>query len=358
MSSSNFDVLKNAAEPGFIVAAFTIGSLINRRRTYRDDEEKRLISPNQSPPLEPSSPVLDHCESRVQRRPTQHLNIFSRFLRAFPFLVEIWYWNLTYWVYQLLRAFSARMIAGNMDIFLRAQNHALSILSFEQTLGIAIEQPLQAYILKHHPDIMAAFARIYYSHICLGIVFIIYTYTYFAPSTFQQIRRTIALNNYIAFVILTTWRCMPPRLLPEQYGFIDVLHGGSHGGSAWTSNRFQLTIAAMPSLHFGTSLFLAVTIVRFSPHKPLRMLAPFWPVAMLLTIVSTANHFLLDAAVGACVPLLGWRYNRVMLRLKPIQDCVLNFLNIEYPADPYGREVDHPQRGTKAPTRQSGRFID
>ncbi|KAM0284301.1 hypothetical protein ACHAQH_002095 [Verticillium albo-atrum] len=351
MSSSNFGALKNVTEPGFIVAAFAVGTLINRRRTQRSDEEKRLVSPTQTPPLEPSSPILDNAGHHQQHRCTQHLNLFSRFLRAFPFLVEIW-------IYQLMRAFSARMIAGNKDIFMRAQSHALSILSFEQTLGIAIEQPLQAYILKNHPDIMAIFARIYYSHICLGIVFIIYIYTFLAPSIFQRTRRTIALNNYIAFVILTTWRCMPPRLLPEEHGFVDVLHGGSHGGSAWTSNRFQLTIAAMPSLHFGTSLFLAITIVRFSPHKPLRMLAPFWPIAMLLTIVSTANHFLLDAAVGACVPLLGWRYNRVLLRLKPIQDCVLQFLSIEYPADPYGREVGPPQKGTLMSMRESGRFVD
>lgn len=186
---------------------------------------------------------------------------------------------------------------------------------------------------------MAVLARIYYSHICLGICFLIYTYTYCAPSTYRRIRRTIAVNNAIAFCILTLWRCMPPRLLPEEHGFVDVLHGGSHGGSAWTSNRFQLTIAAMPSLHFGTSLYLAVCIVRFSPHAWLRAVAPLWPAAMLVTILATANHFILDAAVGMCIPALGWRLHRAAMVLLPVQDRMCAWLGIRYPEDPYGREA-------------------
>jgi len=41
-----------------------------------------------------------------------------------------------------------------------------------------------------------------------------------------------------------------------------------------------------------------------------------------ITIVATANHFLTDAFIGALVPLLGWRINRVVLVLKPIQDYI------------------------------------
>lgn len=170
---------------------------------------------------------------------------------------------------------------------------------------------------------MNVLAQVYYSHISLGIVFIIYIYTVLPPPTFQRIRRTIAVDNAIAFIIITLWRCMPPRMLPEEYGFVDVLHGGAKGGSAWTHNKFQLTIAAMPSLHFGTAAFIAWTLTRFSPHRWLRVVAPLWPTMMLLTILATANHFILDAMVGSLVPVLGWRFNRSVLVLMPIQDFVL-----------------------------------
>lgn len=167
---------------------------------------------------------------------------------------------------------------------------------------------------------MPILGKIYYSHISVGVCFIVYTYTYLPPSLFQRIRRTIAIDNYLALIVVTLWRCYPPRLLPEEYGFVDVLHKDTGGGNAWTNNRFQLTIAAMPSLHFGTALFFAVCLCRFSPHRAVRALAPLWPAAMLVTIVATANHFLMDAIVGAFVPLLGWRINELMLLLYPIQN--------------------------------------
>lgn len=231
-------------------------------------------------------------------------------------------------VYQLLRALSARMIAGNQPVFDRARTHALQVLSLEQFLGIDIELALQRNILASCPSLMSLLARVYYSHICIGVMFIVYTYTYLPRPTFQRIRRTIAADNAIAFVVITLWRCSPPRLLPSEYGYLDILHGGGGtqvgGGSAWTQNKFQLTIAAMPSLHFGTALFLAVCLWRFSPHGLIRAVAPVWPAAMLLTILATANHFVMDAVVGAVIPLLGWRYVQgYVARLGELQEWVL-----------------------------------
>lgn len=216
------------------------------------------------------------------------------------------------------------MIAGNEAIFARAQGHALSILALEHVLGVDVELGFQQYVLQRHPWLMPLLANVYYAHISLGVCFIVYTYTVLPPATFQRIRRTIALDNALAFVVVTLWRCYPPRLLPPEYGFVDVLHTKARGVSVWNNNRFQLTIAAMPSLHFGTALFLAISISRFSPHRPLRILAPLWPAAMLVTIVATANHFLTDAVVGAVIPFIGWRYNHVLLKLKPFHDCVFS----------------------------------
>ncbi|KAG8355964.1 hypothetical protein FVEN_g6133 [Fusarium venenatum] len=316
---------KNVVEPVFIVLAFTAGCLINRRKdtqvAYNESSEdvetgQRYID---SPSLKPA---LLQNERPVRKAPNLFFVFLSRFFNKFPFLIEIWYWNLTYWIYQGLRAVSARTIAGNEDIFDRARDHALQILRLESFFGLNIEQRFQAYMMSEQQWLMTILAKIYYSHISVGILFLIYIYTYLPPSTFQRIRRTIAVDNAIAFVIVTLWRCSPPRLLPPEYGFIDVLHSKAGGSNVWNNNRFQLTIAAMPSLHFGTSLFFAVCMCRFSPHRFMRIVAPLWPAAMLITIVATANHFLTDAFIGALVPLLGWRINQAVLILKPIQDFV------------------------------------
>ncbi|KAK7414670.1 hypothetical protein QQX98_006527 [Neonectria punicea] len=338
-------IFKNVIEPSLIVLLFTAGCLVNRRRgnqslpqeTLHDDLETGDRYADSSPPLKPT--VL-HSENPVRKSPNVLFRLLSRFFNAYPFLVEIWYWNMTYWIYQLLRAFSARMIAGNEAIFIRARDHALQILAFEHFLGIDIEQRFQAYIMNEQAWLMPILANVYYSHISVGVGFIVYVYTFLPTSTFQRVRRTIAADNVIAFVIVTLWRCSPPRLLPKEYGYIDILHSKPGGQNAWNNNRFQLTIAAMPSLHFGTALFFAVTLCRFSPHRPLRLIAPLWPTAMLITITATANHFLTDAAVGAMIPFLGWRINEIVLILKPIQDWVfaplLNRLDL---VDPKARVV-------------------
>ncbi|KAJ4015048.1 hypothetical protein NW752_006504 [Fusarium irregulare] len=317
---------KNVVEPVFIILAFTAGCLINRRRdtqvSYNESSEdvengQRYVD---SPPLKPA--LLPQSERPTRKAPNFLFVLLSRFFNTFPFLIEIWYWNLTYWIYQGLRAVSARTIAGNEAVFNRARDHALQILFVESIFGLDIEQRFQSYMMHQQSWLMPILAKVYYSHISVGILFLIYVYTYLPPSTFQRIRRTIAADNAIAFVIVTFWRCSPPRLLPPEYGFVDVLHSKAGGSNVWNNNRFQLTIAAMPSLHFGTALFFAVCICKFSPHRFMRLLAPLWPTAMLITIVATANHFLMDAFIGALVPLLGWRMNEIILILKPIQDFV------------------------------------
>lgn len=181
-------------------------------------------------------------------------------------------------------------------------------------------------------------ARIYYSHIVLGVVFLVYSYTFLPRGQYQGIRRTIALENVIAFVIITAWRCTPPRLLPEEFGFLDVLHNSSES-TTWTQNKFQLTIAAMPSLHFANSLFIGFCLLRYSPHLILRCIAPLWPMMMGLTIVATANHYILDAIVGSCVLLMACRANRVMLLLLPVENFILRLIRLEKPEDDCSRSL-------------------
>ncbi|EGR44606.1 uncharacterized protein TRIREDRAFT_124056 [Trichoderma reesei QM6a] len=342
-------LFKNVIEPAAIVLVFTAGTILNRRRTklpssssssshhtvrdvetlpeYTSSVEKKKTD---SIPLSASSSSASSSsltESAAQRRKKRQrgskllaFRVLSWICATFPFLKEIWYWLLTYWIYQLSRAFSARIIAPHPQIYLLAKHHALQLLAIEQTLHIDIEQPLQSYILTHFPKLMPILRHIYQSHIIVGVVFIVYTYTVLPAPLFRRIRRTIAMDNLIAFVVISLWRCYPPRMLPPEFGFVDILHASKQ--TVWTDNRFRLTIAAMPSLHFGTSLFFAVCLARFSPHVLVRVLAPLWPLAMFVTVVATANHFVLDLVAGAVVPLLGWRWNRALLVLERVQEWV------------------------------------
>lgn len=119
----------------------------------------------------------------------------------------------------------------------------------------------------------------------------------------------------------------------------------------------------MPSLHFGYSLLIGVSIAtlplapqhrrsktlilpffnRAHPNLAPRVRLPSWsrlglvflgflyPTLILIAIVSTANHFILDAVAGAVVCGVGWYGNRILLNLLPLEDYFLWLVRIHKP---------------------------
>ncbi|GME43832.1 hypothetical protein GTA08_BOTSDO04135 [Neofusicoccum parvum] len=309
----------------------------------------------------------------------------SRLLQKFPFLVEAWYWALIYWVYQLGRAFSAlTLVEGTVNV---ARKHALQLIHIEQKLHIFWELDVQHFFMQY-PTLMTWINRIYsFIHIPGTILFLVGLY-YFTttsnrlterkpgksidgspagPALYEARRRTMAVCNLIAFIVFTLWPCMPPRLLSDKnvkgpigdearsFGFVDTVHGEGGESSVWTQNKFCNQYAAMPSLHFGYSLLIGLTIltiplaphhrrsrtVRLSNSLRLRLPSPrrllcvavgvAYPLTILVAIVATANHFVLDAVAGAVVCGLAWTGNRVLLNLLPLEDYFLWCVRIHKP---------------------------
>ena len=193
------------------------------------------------------------------------------------------------------------------------------------------------------------------------------------PNLYAARRRTMAVCNLLAFIVFTLWPCMPPRLLSDpnvpgkigeearSYGFVDTVHSAKGETSYWTTNKWCNQYAAMPSLHFGYSLLIGMTIcsiplaaqhrrsrtlslrLPFSRNKSLRLRLPSprrllclvlgiaYPATILVAIIATANHFVLDAVAGACVCALAWTGNRVLLNLLPLEDYFLLLVRIHKP---------------------------
>ncbi|KAF2468778.1 uncharacterized protein BDR25DRAFT_372621 [Lindgomyces ingoldianus] len=318
----------------------------------------------------------------------------SRLLKKFPFLVEAWYWALIYWVYQLGRAFTAvTLVEGTVNV---ARNHALQLIHLEQSLHIFHELPIQHWFLKH-PFLIHWTNRIYsFIHIPGTILFLVWLYYYTTagnrlnlplpnklieepggslagPKLYAARRRTMAVCNLLAFIVFTLWPCMPPRLLSDpdvegpigkearSYGFVDTVHGATGESSVWTQNKFCNQYAAMPSLHFGYSLLIGLTIcmiplsprhrrprtfssrIPFTRSRSLRLRLPCprrllclilgiaYPTIILVAIIATANHFILDAVAGAMVCGVAWMGNRVLLNLLPLEDYFLLLVRIHKP---------------------------
>ncbi|KAL1302409.1 hypothetical protein AAFC00_002806 [Neodothiora populina] len=408
-------------EPGVVVFLLFGGTWINRTRSSdrshrqpyhsgkRDDTPGGLESGEHSPTRETDSLLSQSHGSEQgdgwQRREfrlagwtkevrTPDTSVFedrllSRLLVKLPFLVEVWYWALVYWVYQLGRAFTAvTLVQGTVYT---ARRHALQVIHLEQALGIFHERAFQEFF-RSYPTLMHWINRIYsFIHIPGTILFLVGLYYYTivsnrvstlprsrsgsparpagspaGPALYEARRRTMAVCNLIAFVIFTLWPCMPPRLLSDPgykgpdakeakgYGFVDTVHGSSGESSVWTQNKFCNQYAAMPSLHFGYSLLVGLTIMtiplaprrstsvvfgtgKFSLRIPAwrRLIAVFvgflYPAIILVAIVATANHFILDAVAGAVVCGLAWNANAVLLNLLPLEDWFLYALRLHKP---------------------------
>lgn len=56
-----------------------------------------------------------------------------------------------------------------------------------------------------------------------------------------------------------------------------------------------------------------------------------YPLVILVAIVATANHFIVDAVAGALVCVLGWRLNHLLLNLLPLEDYFLWLVQIHKP---------------------------
>ncbi|KAJ5134328.1 hypothetical protein N7526_005693 [Penicillium atrosanguineum] len=304
-------IFKNLIEPGAIVAIFTLGTWINRC------ERSRATGDPRTPLFKDDSEDENTGENgygAIEAQPCRPRRVVhSRVLRKFPFLLEIFYWLLIYWVYQGARAISARLIVGNESVFQKAEHHAIQIQSFERHLDVEIELSVQQFVLNKAPWLMDYLAHVYHSHIVIGV-------------TRTGSGECHRLRNHLTLAMFTS--ASPP----EEYGFIDVLHK-DNSGSAWTHNKFQLTIAAMPSLHFGNSVLIAFCLLNYSPHVLLRIVAPLWPMIMELTVVATANHFVLDTIVGVAVIATAYRFNRMMLGLLPLERVMFRAIRLEKPGE-------------------------
>jgi hypothetical protein len=101
----------------------------------------------------------------------------------------------------------------------------------------------------------------------------------------------------------------------DEFGYVDTVaeFGGwaSFGSEemAAVSNQY----AAMPSLHFGYSLIVGVTLVAYARRPAVRIAGALYPPFMLFDIVATGNHFLFDAAMGGLVVLAAWVVARALV---------------------------------------------
>ncbi|KAI3336853.1 hypothetical protein HD806DRAFT_517866 [Xylariaceae sp. AK1471] len=395
-------------EPVVIIVVLLTAMYVTRRKKYSilrrvpEESTRSLLSPESQ---RSSSSDWERPEDMASLHPPKTRRIFgrwtirtpnssrfarhlhSRILQKFPFLVEMWYWAIALVVYRGTILITSHWYGGSQGLWDIAQGHGTSILELEARItgmgsvtnntrwiewriqqwfltgakmgdwrGIALQFLNRAYALIHIPG-TAAFIAYYYAT---------------APThrRFCIARRTLSLSNFVAFFVFTLYPCMPPRLLPKEYGFVDTVEA-EDASSVWMKGDYVNALAAMPSMHFGYAFAIGCTLIYESGF--LRHLHPlgdgvdddvelngilkqesgdvprsvasrvvllclgiFYPALILLAIIATANHYVLDAFAGALVVGFSFCTNRFLLNFLVLEDWLLWAWRLEKPAPTTG----------------------
>ncbi len=181
----------------------------------------------------------------------------------------------------------------------RADAHAHGVVDVERWLRLPAEATLQTWALGHDWIIEAA-NRYYVSvHFPLTIAVLIWLYRYRRPA-YHWAKRALLGATAVALVFTVLLPVTPPRLLSS----LDMVDTGHAGGisiyQAPVLGSMSNEYAAMPSLHIGWALLIAIVLIA-SCRTRWRWLWLLHPVATVFVVVSTANHYWLDGIAGAAL---------------------------------------------------------
>ncbi|MFH9002585.1 phosphatase PAP2 family protein [Streptomyces afghaniensis] len=180
-----------------------------------------------------------------------------------------------------------------------AFHNAHRVWDLERAVHLPGEGAVQSLLL--HGGGLVHLANTYYAtvHFPATAAFLIWLYLR-RPAHYVWARRVLAAVTAAALVLHLLFPLAPPRMLAAT-GLVDTAraYGPSVYGSPATdslSNQF----AAMPSLHFGWALMVAVGLI-VATRSRWRWLWLLHPLLTLLVIVGTANHYWLDAIVASAL---------------------------------------------------------
>ncbi|GAA4703910.1 phosphatase PAP2 family protein [Nocardioides conyzicola] len=183
----------------------------------------------------------------------------------------------------------------------RADAHAHDVLHVERWLRLPAEATLQTWALGH--DWIVEVANRYYVsvHFPLTIAVLVWLYRYRRPA-YRWAKRALLWATAIALVFTVLLPVTPPRLL-GSLGMVDTGHaGGISIYQAPVLGSMSNEYAAMPSLHVGWALLIAVVLIAACRTR-WRWLWLLHPAATVFVVVSTANHYWLDGIAGAVLVL-------------------------------------------------------
>lgn len=186
-----------------------------------------------------------------------------------------------------------------------AQRNAATLVRMEQWLGIFCEPDINAWVARSRGWTRVWNLVYFWAHAPLISVGAVWLYRR-DPPAYRLTRNAFLGSAIIGLISYRLYPVAPPRLM-EGHDFLDTMREHSRlSYQAQSLGPFVNPYAAVPSLHFGWSFLLGVGLVIARPKAWWAwLMATVQPALMLVAIVATANHWILDAVAGLIACLVG-----------------------------------------------------
>jgi hypothetical protein len=216
---------------------------------------------------------------------------------------------LFYYIYRLTRG----AVDGRATL---AFENARTVIDIERGLHVFIEPSVQQWA-SGWSFVTDAASWVYINaqtSVTLGGLVFLYL---FRNRSFYFVRNMFAVAFALAIVGYVLVPTAPPRFLPE-WGFEDTLslYTGIPQDNVAVNALFN-PYAAIPSMHVAFALMIGWPLAKLVKPRPLKVFWAVYPLLVTFVIVVTANHFLTDAFLGACVAGVGALAARAMARARP-----------------------------------------
>ena len=201
-------------------------------------------------------------------------------------------------------------------------DHARSLVAFEVSHGFFVEPAWQIFFLQTRhiftltitseavERLMNGIYVVGHVGVTLGVALWVYIYR---RRWFGLLRNVVILVNLFALVIYENFPVAPPRLTTglifDHHPFIfrDTLFGvvDASGRAIGTQSGYN-EFSAMPSVHMAWAVVAGATLVILAGPLWAKAIGVLYPVCMLIAVVVTGNHYLLDVLGGMMIVVLAY----------------------------------------------------
>jgi hypothetical protein len=184
----------------------------------------------------------------------------------------------------------------------RSMANGQRILDAEQRLGIDIEQRVQEFVLEH--DAVRALGNASYIWLHWPLLIVVLVVVFRRDRTiYVRLRRALMVSGLAGLVLFWSTPTAPPRFMPGFEGTVsDAARTHYIGYPLSWANRY----ASMPSFHVGWTALACLALAATMTSRRWRVAAMLPAVLVALAVVTTGNHYVLDATVGLAIAVAAY----------------------------------------------------